>query len=156
MKLSDALSGVLAAILGIVLAGYSQTLPPMPGQSIGPGLFPTIIGAGLMVFGSTLAISRATHGRAAWVMFDEWVRRPRMTANFVLVFADLVFYALAVNLLGFFITAVIFLSVLWFAFGVRRRVILPMAIAVTLTIHYMFYSVLRVPLPWGLLGGIAW
>jgi putative tricarboxylic transport membrane protein len=46
--------------------------------------------------------------------------------------------------------------VLWFAFGVRRRVILPMAIAVTLTIHYMFYSVLRVPLPWGLLGGIAW
>ena len=156
MRLSDALSGTIAAVLGIELAAYSRTFPPMPGQSIGPGLFPTIIGAGLIVCGTVLALSTAKRARTSWVEFDAWVRRPRMVVNFALVFGVLVFYALMVNRLGFFITAVIFLSVLWFAFGVRQRLILPMALAITLAIHYMFYSVLRVPLPWGLLGGIAW
>ena len=28
--------------------------------------------------------------------------------------------------------------------------------SVTLIIHYVFYKLLRVPLPWGLLQGVAW
>ena len=156
MRFNDAVSGALAALTGLVLVAYSRTFPPMPGQSIGPGLFPTLIGAGLIVFGAMLAFSRAKDQREPWIMFDEWVRRPRMVLNFALVFADLVFYALTVDRLGFFVTAILFISVLWLAFGVRRRLVLPMALAITLAVHYMFYSVLRVPLPWGLLGGIAW
>ena len=42
-------------------------------------------------------------------------------------------------------------------FGVRPRVrSLPLALVVTLVIHYAFYKLLRVPLPWGVLQGIAW
>ncbi len=40
---------------------------------------------------------------------------------------------------------------LFLAFGVARRWILPLAASVTLVIHYAFYSLLRVPLPWGVL-----
>jgi len=40
--------------------------------------------------------------------------------------------------------------------GVRLRNALPLALAVALVIHYVFYKLLRVPLPWGLLQGIAW
>ena len=156
MKLSDVLSGLLGLLLGIVLVVYARTFPPMPGQNFGPGLFPTMIGGGLVAFGAMLAISAANRGRPAWIEIDDWVRKPRMVLNFALVIADLIFYAIAVNHLGFFLTATIFVSVLWFAFGVRRRLIVPMAVAVTLAVHYMFYSVLRVPLPWGPLGGIAW
>jgi putative tricarboxylic transport membrane protein len=156
MKLSDSLAGALAVIFGIALILYSRTFPPMPGQAIGPGLFPSVIGWGFVVFGALLIRVARTRPATPAIAFDDWARRPRMVLNFALVIADLAFYATVVNWLGFFITATIFVSVLWLAFGVRRTLILPLALAVTLGVHYVFYSALRVPLPWGLLGGIAW
>jgi putative tricarboxylic transport membrane protein len=32
----------------------------------------------------------------------------------------------------------------------------PIALVLTLLIHYAFYKLLRVPLPWGVLQPIAW
>ncbi len=84
------------------------------------------------------------------------MRRPRMVGNFAVVVGSLLFYALVVDRLGFFITSIVFLGVLFLAFGVSRRRIVPLALAVTLVIHYGFYTLLRVPLPWGVLEGIAW
>lgn len=155
MKLNDALSGLLILIVGSVIAVHARTFPSM-GQTVGPSLFPTIIGGGLMVCGAALAVSWLRRRGAPWVEVDDWVRRPRMVLNFALVFVDLVFYALAVGRLGFFITAVVFLSVLMIAFGVPRARVLPVAMAVTLVMHYAFYSLLRVPLPWGVLEAVAW
>ena len=58
--------------------------------------------------------------------------------------------------LGFIVTGVIYLCTLFWVFGVKTRWILPLAIGVTLGIHYAFYKLLKVPLPWGILQGIAW
>ena len=156
MKLNDALSGFVIVMFGIAVAGYARTFPSMPGQDIGPSLFPTLIGIGFILCGVGLIVSGVRRGGTPWIAIDDWVQRPRMVLNFVLVFVALVFYAVAVGHLGFLITAVLFLSALMLAFGVARARILPLAIAVTLGIHYAFYSLLRVPLPWGLLEGIAW
>jgi putative tricarboxylic transport membrane protein len=156
MKLSDTLSGVLTLLVGLAVVVYARTFPPMPGQSVGPSLFPMIVGTGLIAFGAALAWTGTRARRGPWIELDDWVRRPRMIANFALVIADVVFYAVAVDWLGFFITALAFLSVLFLAFGVRRARIVPLAAIVTLGLHYGFYTLLRVPLPWGLLGGIAW
>jgi putative tricarboxylic transport membrane protein len=41
-------------------------------------------------------------------------------------------------------------------FRVRARLVVPLAIVVTLIIHYVFYKLLHVPLPWGLLQGHVW
>jgi len=154
MKLSDRLSGVLTLIFGGAIIAVARTFPGTPGQAIGPALFPTMIGAGLILCGLILVSSRQPG--TPWLQPDEWVGRPRMAMNFALVFVDLVFYAIAVGRLGFFITAVTFLSVLLLAFGVRRMRIVPLALVVTMVMHYAFYSLLRVPLPWGVLEGIAW
>ena len=154
MRLSDRLSGVLTLIFGIAVVAVARTFPAAPAQTIGPALFPTLIGGGLILCGLILVSVRRTG--TPWFQADDWVRRPRMVLNFALVFVDLVFYAFAVGRLGFFITAVIFLSVLLLAFGVRRLRIIPLALVVTMVIHYAFYSLLRVPLPWGVLEGIAW
>jgi len=154
MKLSDRLSGLLTLIFGGAVVAVARTFPEMPGQAIGPALFPTLIGSGLILCGLILVSARGPG--TPWFQADDWVGRPRMVMNFALVFVDLVFYAIAVGRLGFFITAVIFLSVLLLAFGVRRLRVIPLALAVTLVIHYAFYSLLRVPLPWGVLEGIAW
>jgi putative tricarboxylic transport membrane protein len=169
MKLADALSGLLAALAGIAVVLHALTFPPMPGQPVGPSLFPIAIGTGLILAGAALMLA-AVRGPASaarppsagrrplseFVEFDAWARRPRMVANVLVVIADLSFYAIAVEALGFLITSVVFLAVLFLAFGVRRARIVPLAVAVTLVIHYGFYTLLRVPLPWGVLEAVAW
>ena len=50
----------------------------------------------------------------------------------------------------------LYLSTLFAVFRVRARWVVPLAIVVTLIIHYAFYKLLRVPLPWGVLERFAW
>jgi putative tricarboxylic transport membrane protein len=155
MHLSDRLAGLLAAGLGLAVVLFARTFPPMPGQNIGPALFPTLTGVGLLGFGMWMVIAdRSTGG--AWFRVAEWARRPRMVANFALVIVALVVYALLLPPVGFFLTSMVFLAVLMTAFGAPPRWALPIAVVVTFVIHYVFYSWLRVPLPWGLLEGMAW
>jgi putative tricarboxylic transport membrane protein len=156
MKLSDTASGLLTLVAGLAVVGHAWTFPPMPGQPVGPSLFPIVVGSALALFGAVLAFTGAVGPAGPWIAFDDWVRKPGMVLNFALVIGVVVFYAVAVDRLGFFITACAFLSVLFLAFGVSRRWIAPVALAVTIVIHYSFYTLLRVPLPWGVLGGIAW
>jgi putative tricarboxylic transport membrane protein len=155
MKFNRAVSGLIVAIAGLGILLHARSFPSMPGQTVGPGFFPELIGAGLLICGAALVVAGRASGEP-WVEGAEWLRRPRMLFNFLLVFVDLVFYAFAVARLGFFLTAAIFLGVLMLAFGVRRTRIAPIAVIVTLVIHYAFYSLLRVPLPWGVLERFAW
>lgn len=155
MKLNPTLSGLLVLIVGLGVVVQARSFPPATGQSIGPAFFPSLVGAGLILCGLAL-IRSGRHRGEPWIEAGEWMRRPRMILNLLLVFADLVFYAVAVSSLGFFITAVVFLSVLMIAFKVPPIRVVPLALTVTLIIHYAFYTILRVPLPWGVLEGVAW
>src|SRR3990170_52680 len=128
MKFSDRLSGLLILIFGVAIVAYARTFPAMPGQSVGPPLFPTVIGGGLALLGATLMFTVARTPGGSWIELDDWVRRPRMVFNFALVIVDLVFYALVVNRLGFFITSFVFLAALFLTFGVARRWIAPLAV----------------------------
>jgi putative tricarboxylic transport membrane protein len=155
MQLSDRMSGVLALCLGLVVVLLTRTFPPTPGQSIGPALFPSLAGAGLIAFGAWMVVAdRAASG--GWLRFDDWVRRPRMVANFALVIGALVVYALVLPVVGFFLSSAVFLVTLMITFGAPPRRALPLAVVVTMAIHYVFYSLLRVPLPWGLFEAVAW
>lgn len=155
MRLSDRLSGLLAAGLGLVVVLSARTFPPMPGQDIGPALFPALAGVGLMGFGVWMVVADRA-GAGGWLRFDEWARRPRMVANFVLVIVALLVYAVAVTPVGFFLTSMVFLAVLMTVFGVPPRWTGPLAVMITIGIHYVFYSWLRVPLPWGVFEAVAW
>jgi putative tricarboxylic transport membrane protein len=155
MKLHPTLSGLLVLIVGLAIVVEARSFPAATGQSIGPAFFPSLVGTGLILCGLALIVS-GRRGPEPWIEAAEWMRRPRMIFNLLLVFADLVFYAVAVSSLGFFLTAAVFLSVLMVAFKVPPRRVVPLALAVTLIIHYAFYTLLRVPLPWGVLEGVAW
>jgi putative tricarboxylic transport membrane protein len=138
MKLGDAFSGLAIVLVGLAIVAYTLRFPTIPGQAIGPSVFPMMIGIGLTLLGVALTVTgtRSQHG---WrVEFEEWIHKPRMVMNFALVVAALLFYCSAVDRLGFFITAFIFLAVLFVAFGVRRVWVAPVALAVTLLIHYGF------------------
>ena len=61
MKLGDAASGLLSAMLGVAVVLHARTFPPMPGQPVGPSLFPILIGAGLLVAGENRHGGRRHH-----------------------------------------------------------------------------------------------
>ena len=161
MKLDDAVWGVLLALLGGVLLGYVQRFPTIPGQHVGAGLFPGIVGAGLAACGLVLLV-RALRARAAaatrapWLRLPAWTGSPRHAAAFGVLVAVNGLYLLAVDRLGFVLTGFVYLAATMSALGVRPSRALPLAVALTLAIHFCFYKLLRVPLPWGLLQPLAW
>ncbi len=161
MKINDAIWGALLLLLSVAILIHIQSFPNIPGQKIGPSLFPGFIAVGLAacalaLIATGLAARRGDGKQAAWIDAEPWMRSPRHIAALALVIGVNVFYILFVDVLGFIPTGVIYLAALFAVFGVRTRWILPLALLVTLAIHYSFYKLLRVPLPWGLLERFAW
>ena len=161
MRLHDAVWGALVLLLGMAILIAIRSFPTIPGQQYGPALFPGVIAIGLLACGaaliySGLAARSRSDGAFAAVTWDDWVRSPRHVAAFVVVIAVNVLYIAFADWLGFVIASSLYLAALFAVFGVRRWLVVPLAIAATLVIHYAFYKLLRVPLPWGLLQGIAW
>ena len=122
----------------------------------GPGAFPLLIGVGLSLCGTVLIWGGWVQRGGPRLDAEETPASPRLAFNGVLVVGALVFYALAAETVGFFLAGSVFLASLFLAFGVNRRWIAPLAVAVTLGIHVAFYTLLRVPLPWGWFEGMAW
>jgi putative tricarboxylic transport membrane protein len=161
MKINDAVWGAFFLLLGVAILIHVQSFPAMPGQKVGPALFPGTIAAGLCVCALLLiargiSVWRQGGDKAGWLAGEAWLRSPRHILAFVLVIGVNVFYILVVDRLGFIPTGFIYLVVLFAVFGVRLRNNVALALIITLVIHYSFYKLLRVPLPWGLLVRWAW
>ena len=161
MKFDDAVWGALLAVFGAAILVHVQGFPRIPGQNVGPALFPGLVSAALVVTGGLLIARgwRARRQAAApgpWWQAPEWLRsRPQVLAFAVLVGVN-IFYLLAVEWLGFLIVAFVYLVALMWVLRVRFGRALLVSLVMTLAIHYAFYQLLRVPLPWGVLQGIAW
>jgi putative tricarboxylic transport membrane protein len=86
----------------------------------------------------------------------EWMGANRAALGFVMIPVALVFYIAVSERLGFIPTAVLLLLALFYVFGVRTRTALIVAVVGAFAIHAVFYSLLNVPLPWGILSPVAW
>jgi putative tricarboxylic transport membrane protein len=157
MKLNDAVFGLLLMLLGGAVLFAIQGYPKIPGQPVGPALFPGLIAAGLCITG-VLLVARGIRSRAGqpWLAWDDWVRSPRHIAALAVLLASIVFYILAADLLGFLVVAPLILLALFLVLRVRPWHAVGIAIVATLVVHFAFYKLLRVPLPWGVLKGFAW
>lgn len=152
MKISDAIFGAVFLLVGLVAIAHVQGFPRIPGQQVGPALFPGLVAAGLAVCGVLLIVS-GYRKRAAepWAETADWMRSGRHFVAFTSIVGGVVAYVLVADAVGFLIVAPILLW-LWFTvLGVRRGTAIVVAIAATLVIWYAFYRLLRVPLPWGIL-----
>jgi putative tricarboxylic transport membrane protein len=161
VKLNDAVWGALLLLLSAALLVHVQSFPKIPGQQVGPALFPGILAVGLAVCAVLLVIKglaarRAADGPEPWVELDDWTVEGRYVIAFLVTIGVNVFYILAVDWLGFMIVGTLYLSVLLGVYGVALKWVVPIAIVVTLCIHYAFYKLLKVPLPWGLLQGLTY
>jgi len=157
MKVNDAVLGLLFAALGGLVLFAVQGFPKIPGQPVGPALFPGLIACGLCVGGLLLAVSGWRRRRdEPWVVWDAWVRSPRHVAAFLLVVGGVLFYIAASPRLGFIPCAVLVLVPLFMVLRVPPARAVVVAIIAALAVHYAFYKLLRVPLPWGVLTPVAW
>ena len=161
MKLNDAVWGAMLILFSAAILVHVQGFPKIPGQKVGPALFPGLLAACLAVCAVILIVKgiaarAAGHERAEWAQLDGWTRSRRHVVAFGAVIGVNVAYILVVGTVGFLLTAVAYLVTLFIVFGVRMRTALPLAVVVTLVIHFAFYKMLKVPLPWGIFERFAW
>jgi putative tricarboxylic transport membrane protein len=151
MKFNDAVSGAVLLVLSLAIVAYAQTFPPMPGQRVGPSLYPTLAACGLGI-SAIILIVRGVRARVSvpWAALEAWAFEPRRLARLALVLAAMPFYLLASEPLGFVVTSFVILFVLMAAGSVKPWKALPIAAIATLGVDYMFGSILRVPLPRGI------
>lgn len=157
VQLSDRVTGGLLAVLGgFAIYGASQQ-PGVPGQDVGPSVFPMIIGFGLLGCGALVGFGV---GHSFEAPDDVIPPEPGQVVPQPPSFAEwraflppllLVFYALAADWLGFLPTAALITLVVTFAMGGRAMLAVPLAVLAPLGIQLIFVKLLRVPLPDGLL-----
>lgn len=161
MLVSDRVSGPLVSTLGAASAYVGWRLPPVPGQPVGPSVFPVVIGIGLVACGVMIAMGvgrrfeEAAEADLATVDASQEMppsaAAPRAVLLALLPPALLVFYSIAVERLGFVPTAAAMVAFMVFAFRGSPRLALGLAVVAPPLVHLVFYKLLRVPLPDGML-----
>jgi len=154
MKISDAVMGALLLILATAIGIYVSGFPGMSGQRYGAALFPGMIAAGFGACGALL-LARGVREKAPAFEFAPWTRVAPLAANFALVCGALLFYIFAAETLGFMVTGTLLLLALFVKLGVRLLPSIVVAPVAALAFHLLFYKLLKVPLPWGILGFMA-
>ncbi len=148
MKLSDDIWALIFLILAIVLFSSGFQFDDMPGQSIGAGTFPKVLGCALAICAMTLYLNEGRKSRT-YAALAQWARSPVYLGNVVAVLGSLVFFALTAGRLGYHLSVFICLMIMLLKFGNTWRNSLTIAAVTAFVSHLFFYQVLRVPLPWG-------
>ncbi len=156
---SDQLAGTVIGLIGAALVGGATTLPGMPGQQIGPSVFPAVIGSGLILCGILIAlgVGQSLEDDAVTPNEDGTAAPPTKFSLPVAVMraglplALLIFYVTTVKVLGFLIVAALIVAILALALGARPLPAVLLAAAASPLTHFVFGKLLRVPLAPGLL-----
>jgi len=151
MKKNDIIVGAIFIALGIFIFARTITYPSLEKGQPGPGLFPNLLAILFIAF-ATVLILKSGRPLSQEEIEAEATLGPRRISNALFVIAIVAVYVLAVDYVGFLITS----TVLLFLLMIKLRVsILKSALAsfgMTLFINLLFSKILRVPLPFGILG----
>jgi putative tricarboxylic transport membrane protein len=150
MKRNDIIAGGIFIAIGIFI--FTQTWnypsPPEKGHP-GPGLFPNILALLFIGFGLTLILK----ARKLSSTGPEGVpSRSRRISNALFVLGIVAVFVAVVNTLGFLITSAVSLFILMKKLRVTLLKSVAASILITLFINLLFSKILRVPLPYGILG----
>ena len=148
MQRTDRWAGLALALLGIAVMASARAFPNVPGQKLGAGFLPMLVGAGLLVCGLLLVLRSFKPARYA---LAEPLRAAEHFGSSLVVIAAVAAYILLAERLGFLVLAPLCLLAVFRALRVGWRQALLWSLVGTLVVHVAFYKLLRVPLPWGLL-----
>ena len=146
---SDKIGGLTLGGIGIACIVGASRLPSIPGQPVGPAVFPYVIGAALCLCAMLILLGI---GAGEQEPEEEAGTSPRPSlVRLIGPPVVLIAYYLLVERLGFLITGFGVILSIALLLGARMRFALPLAIIMTLAVYSIFASLLRVPLPDGVL-----
>ena len=143
----DSALGVVFVLGGAAILQQALAMQTLPGMNVGPGLFPSIVGAGMAIMGVALTIQ-------GWIVRDtpEDEAQPLVTWFALGIVAALVVVTLVMPYLGFLVAGTLFAVVVVLLSGgkwLSAVIFSPIAAA---SIYFTFTALMRVPLPRGILG----
>ncbi|MFJ5539434.1 tripartite tricarboxylate transporter TctB family protein [Vreelandella titanicae] len=157
MYCNDRLSGSLLVLFGGLVLWRASTFPSLAGLEYGPGLFPSIAAIGLIVCGALIGFgSRGRRKAPSTLTMPPRQKGWRMAARPLALLIVILGYGLLLDPLGFHIASFMAVSATALIFGMRAGGAVLLALPLVIGVHLLFYSLLRVPLPWGLLTPMAW
>lgn len=156
MKVHDIIVGLVFLALGLFVAGYSTSLVAPRHLSYGPGFFPLLVGCGMALVGTLIALQGLRSLRSSpMVVLPDWTKGARMALRFWILPASILFYVIAVDTLGYLATATLILTAAMAAGGIHLLKAFVVGFLVAAITNIAFASLLHVPLPWGPLTSIS-
>lgn len=154
MKLHDTIIGAFLILLGGFVLWQAAGFPEMPGQIIGPGTLPNLLGMALVAGGLAVGLP-ALRRRAPepWVVLHEGWRVKGGVLSAVVVVAGTTLAAMTFDTLGFPLVGFALLTALYLSAGMRHIGLVALSAIFVLLVHIGMTRFLYVPLPAGLLEG---
>jgi putative tricarboxylic transport membrane protein len=142
----DRVAGVALVVLALAVLVASRVLPFGTVRTPGPAFMPVVLALLLLFFGLLLVAMRGGSDAFRALQWHEW-------RHAVAIVVTVVFFALALERLGYRLTVAV---ALLFLLGVmeRKSVLFTLAfsLAVSAASFFVFSTLLRVPLPRGPFG----
>ncbi len=162
---NNILIGIGTMLWGSVIFFLIRDFPRLDDGHPGPALFPGILAGLFIAFGAFLLIQSLRtrkHLRTDPVapsqdsdknlLSMEASYSPQGFVNALCVAAAILFYIFFVEILGFLITGFLLLTLLMIKLKVPIWKSSIISLLSTVGVYILFAKILRVPLPWGLLG----
>ena len=136
--------GLALILLAVAVLWSARAFPNVPGQKLGAGFLPMLVGAGLLACGIALALRRARVPPA-----DGEPPPVEHFGSAAVILGAVAAYVLLADKVGFLLLAPVLLVGLLRSLAVAWVPATAWALGGTLLVHVAFYKLLRVPLPWG-------
>jgi len=151
MKISDTVVGAGVGAAGAHIIAGTKQYPTLDGGYPGPSLFPRILGGLMVGFGGLVGLKGLRTGDASQDV--EWLLLHKSTGfiNAVFVLVGVAAYILFVGKLGFLLMGALLLFVVMWRLKVPPLKALLVAVVFNTIVHFLFYKIMRVPLPLGIL-----
>jgi putative tricarboxylic transport membrane protein len=143
---TDRVSGVALVVFASFVIAQSRSLPLGTLRRPGPAYIPLLLALLLLVFAVLLIVTGARRRPLSAVSWTEW-------RHAAAILAASLFSVLGLERLGYRLTVFLVLAFLLGAIEKRGWMLsLALALAMSFGSFFLFYTVLRVPLPEGPLG----
>ena len=158
MKISDRLIGSFLLVFAAAIFFQARSFPVIPGQSIGSGLLPTIVAAGLAACAVVLILKElvGTTPRPKLIEPGDWITDRRRLFRVAIVLLGTASFIPFVDTIGFPLLSIALLLSFLLSLKVDLLTAALVAVTASLAIHTLFSKIFLVPLPWGLLQSVAW
>lgn len=170
---SGLITGSLAVVVGVVVIIYAAGMPEIREGIPGPGLFPTMIGGFLVLFGTALALFSWFRGKRPETPLEALLEtepaddhvetlgttegalatsQRSATVNALAFVVAIAFYIVAAEFLGFMLTMAVLTIGLMLLLRVKPLRAVVIGLIATIALWALFEKLLLVQLPNGFLG----